>query len=195
MYNLIVPDALATEFATVKAIWAVDAKTRCVDALILTWVKYEKQTRRLFTYLVLQHPELDDQARAEVDSAIAGNNRLYPRQCLSGIEALGGQSMAVLLGPTYAQLSSHITRIQGYRNKIFHGQLTGRKLTALQLSADVHHLIAWVDALGVTALRAFGYDGLARNTRRLAGTRPAQHLNFPFNTSAEFSTWLRRLTG
>lgn len=53
MTTLVTPGALTNEFATVEAIWGLThATTRGVDALILTWVKYEKQTRRYFSFLV-----------------------------------------------------------------------------------------------------------------------------------------------
>lgn len=58
MRKLSIPAALKQEFATVEAIWHSGAETRRVDALLLCWIKYEKQLRRLFCFLVFQHSRI-----------------------------------------------------------------------------------------------------------------------------------------
>jgi hypothetical protein len=193
MDTFAIPAALKTEFATVEALWALPAETRNVDALILTWVKYEKQTRRLFSFLVLQNPDFDDAARQAVTAAIVGNDRLYPHHFLWGIEVLAGRTVHDLMGALHAELSSHVHRIQNYRNKIFHGQLTGQSLNGVQLKADTERLIAWIEALAVAGTRTFGYDGLERNTKQVADLRKPQNVRYPFRTTAEFEAWLTRL--
>jgi hypothetical protein len=59
MLKLNIPETLRVEFSTVQALWDSEAETRRVDALILSWTKYEKQLRRLFCFLVFQHPKID----------------------------------------------------------------------------------------------------------------------------------------
>lgn len=107
-----IPPALQAEFATVQALWAVPANTRAVDALILTWVKYEKQARRLFSFLIFQHPEFHGAAKDALLAAILRAERLYPHKLLWGIEAMAGRSMADLMGAPHAELSPHVRRIQ-----------------------------------------------------------------------------------
>ena len=51
MRQLIIPGKLKEEFATVEALWNTTAETKRVDCLVLSWVKYEKQLRRLFSFL------------------------------------------------------------------------------------------------------------------------------------------------
>ena len=46
---LILPPCMKVEFATLEAVWHSTAQTRRVDALVLAWVKYEKQLRRFFS--------------------------------------------------------------------------------------------------------------------------------------------------
>lgn len=53
MLKLIVPKALEQEFATVEALWHATGETGRVDALLLSWVKYEKQLWRLFASLFI----------------------------------------------------------------------------------------------------------------------------------------------
>ena len=43
MRKLRIPESLKEEFETVELIWQSNAKTRRVDALLLCWIKYEKQ--------------------------------------------------------------------------------------------------------------------------------------------------------
>jgi len=91
MTALAIPAALKDEFATVEAIWGLThASTRGLDALILTWVKYEKQTRRLFSFLVLQHFGEDSVAQAAVKRAILASVRESSRATVRAEGARSG---------------------------------------------------------------------------------------------------------
>lgn len=195
MTALAIPDALKDEFTTVQAIWRLThASTRGLDALILTWVKYEKQTRRLFSFLVQQHFGGDSAAQSAVQVAILANRKLNPKSHLDGIVRMAGSTESELIGPSHARLSPEIERIHQNRNKILHGQLTGKRLDVTRLEADVVHVMTWMAALAATGTREFGYDGLERNTARLARTRSARINPYPFTTAADFQTWLTALT-
>jgi hypothetical protein len=63
MERLVVPALLKEEFRTVEAIWNLKAATPYLDALILSWVKYEKQLRKLFGFLLYQHELATDRSR------------------------------------------------------------------------------------------------------------------------------------
>lgn len=194
MTALIIPAALKDEFVTVEAIWELSASTRGLDALILTWVKYEKQTRKLFGYLVQQHFGPDTAAQAAVRATILANRQLNPKSHLAGIVSMAGNTEMDLIGAAHAQLAPEIERIHRLRNKLLHGQLTGQKLDAVRLEADVLYVIAWMSALADAGTREFGYNGLERNTKRLAALRPARIARYPFTSVADFETWLTNLT-
>src|SRR5437867_3011469 len=174
MRKLTIPEALKTEFASVEAIWDTSGETRRVDALVLSWVKYEKQLRRLFSFFVFQHPKITASTLDAVIAAFAENRNLYPETFISGIKALGVAPLPKLLGSSYTKLWSEITRIKKYRNKLMHGQLTGQGIKSPQLEQDVIHIIDWISAVAHAADATFGYDGLRRNTsmwqQRLAPT-------------------------
>ena len=194
MRKLIVPEALKTEFATVEAIWDTDGETRRVDALVLSWVKYEKQLRRLFSFFVFQHPKITANTLDAVILAFADNRNLYPETFISGIKALGVTPLPKLLGNSHAQLWSEITRIKKYRNKLMHGQLTGQGIKSPQLERDVIHIINWISAVAQAADAAFGYDGLRRNTYVAAKASANLHVqNYPFSTPTELKAWLSKL--
>lgn len=195
MLELIIPQKLKIEFATVEAIFCTSAETRRVDSLMLCWVKYEKQLRRLFCFLIFQHPNFKAEEINKAIEIISKSNRIYPETFINGIQKLGVRSIPDLLGNSYAELWSHILRIKKYRNKIMHGQLTGLGISATQLEQDVVHLIQWVSSLADAADSTFGYDGLRRNTY-IAAKKNAVIVveNYPFDTPAAFDLWLAELS-
>jgi len=194
MRKLTIPEALKTEFATVEAIWGTDGETRRVDALVLSWVKYEKQLRRLFSFFVFQHPKITASTLDAVIAAFADNRNLSPETCISGIKDLGVTPLPKLLGSSYAQLWAEIKRIKKNRNKLIHGQITGKGIKSPQLEQDVIHLVNWISAVAQAADAAFGYDGLRRNTY-VAAKASANILvqNYPFSTPSELKIWLSKL--
>jgi hypothetical protein len=195
MLTLIIPEPLIEEFATVDTLWRSTGKTRRVDALMLSWVKYEKQLRRLFCFLIYQHPDIGSDRIDEVIAVLAENRRLYPETFIAGIAALGVTPVPDLLGTHYAQLWKEIVRIKSYRNKLMHGQITGQNVKSPQLERDVIWIMEWVGCLAAAAEATFGYDGLKRNTYRTArGTSKISVSRYPFTTSADFKDWLYELT-
>ena len=194
MRKLTIPEALQVEFATIEALWHSSAETRRVDALLLSWVKYEKQMRRLFSFFVLQHPKITASTLDSVITAFADNKNLCPETFLSGIKELGVATPSKLLGSDHAQLWSEMKRIKKHRNKLMHGQLTGQKISSPQLEQDVIHIINWISAVAKATDEHFGYDGLRRNTYAAAKASTTLHVkSYPFSTPAELKTWLSTL--
>lgn len=194
MRKLEIPPALKIEFATVEVIWHSTAETRRVDALLLSWVKYEKQLRRLFSFFIFQHPKITADKIDSVISAFAGNRNLCPETFISGISSLGVTPLPKLLGDIHTKLWPEITRIKKYRNKIMHGQHTGEGITSLQLEYDVILLVTWISSLAQAALHTYGYDGIKRKTY-IAAKQSAKISveKYPFSTPDELKTWLSTL--
>ena len=196
MKTLNLPLSLQGEFATVDALWDCNGMTKRVDALLLCWIKYEKQLRRLFSFLVYQHPYITKATVESIISVLVNNNKLYPKTFMKGIEELKVASVPQLLGTKYAKLEPEIQRINGYRNKLMHGQITGQNITSRQIERDVHHLIDWVATLATAADAEFGYDGIRRNTYHSAKTVAKSAVEaYPFNSAREFETWLNWVAG
>jgi hypothetical protein len=195
MLEMVIPAALRQEFDSVETLWRSTGETRRVDALVLSWVKYEKQLRRLFCFLVFQHPKITGDTIDAIIAVLAENRQLYPGTFIAGIEALGVTSVPKLLGSSYAALSREMTRIKKYRNKLMHGQITGQIIKSPQLERDVLWVVEWVSCLAAAAENRFGYDGLKRNTYRAAkATTRIAVAEYPFQTSAELKLWLSGLT-
>jgi hypothetical protein len=88
-----------------------------------------------------------------------------------------------------------VERIKNYRNKLIHGQVSGQGIKSLQLERDVIWIIEWIDCLATAAESAFGYNGLKRNTYRLAKSVAKVPVSkYPFRTPAELKRWLFELT-
>ena len=195
MRKLEIPEPLKIEFATIEALWKSDAKTRRVDALLLSWIKYEKQLRRLFCFLVFQHPNIGQKEIDQMIAVIAANGQLFPETLIAGIQELGVKPVSDLLDTRWTALSTELTRIKGYRNKLIHGQMTGLGLTSDRLERDVIVMVDWIHSLGEAARKEYGYDGVGRNTFRhskAGGTQIVQR--YPFNTPEEFGRWLKGLS-
>lgn len=192
MLKLVIPPALKQEFVTVEAIWTSGGETRRVDSLLLSWIKYEKQLRRLFCFLVFQHPSITEKTINSVISVMAQNNSLYPETFIRGIRALGVMSVPALVGQNHSQLSAEVARIKKYRNKLMHGQATGLSIQSAQLERDVKWMVRWIAELAAGADAAFGYDGLRRNTFRAAkASANIAVATYPFSSATTFGTWLR----
>ena len=194
MRKLTIPDLLKIEFETIESLWSTNAETRRVDCLILSWVKYEKQLRRLFSFFIFQHPKITANKINDVIAAFAENRNLYPETFIEGIEQLGVMPVQKIMGNSFKTLWPEIKRIKKYRNKIMHGQHTGQGIQSTQLEKDVIHIINWISALAEAADTVYGYDGLKRKTyvaAKSSGNISVQ--DYPFSNPVELKKWLSTL--
>lgn len=74
--------------------------------------------------------------------------------------------VADLVGPEYAALRPMLNEAIDIRNKVFHGQLTGRSLRRTDLLEYVRDIRRWCELLAESARREIGYDGFMRNSFR-----------------------------
>jgi hypothetical protein len=194
MRKLEIPSALQEEFETVQILWTSEARTRRVDALALSWIKYEKQLRRLFSFFVFQHPKISKGQLDAVISVFADSRNLYPETFIAGIKELGVTPIQDLMGDSYRRLWPELKRIKRYRNKILHGQNTGENIKSTALERDVVLLVDWISSLANVSRAAFGYDGLKRNTFSAAKAASLTAKNpYPFSTPSELKDWLGTL--
>ncbi len=182
---------LRDEFVTVDAVLVSGGQTSRVDAFILTWVKMEKQLRRLFCFLVFQHPNFSDKNIDAVIKVITDNTSLYYSSFIRCIDKLGPFCVRDLIGSKYDYLIAEIKRIQNYRNKILHGQITGQNITSRQLERDVTILRDWISLLASSSSSKLGYNGVGRNTfRKAKAALPILKDRYPFENVQQFKQWL-----
>jgi hypothetical protein len=188
-------DDLAAELATVDAVMNSRGMTRRVDALALLWIKVEKQLRRLFCYVVYQHPGIDSTNIDEYVEILVANRDLYPETFVKCFNALSPQPLCSIVGPEYATLWNELGRIKRYRNKLLHGQITGLRISSPQLERDGKLLRRWLTVVATSCETAIGYNGVGRNTFRKA--KAGLHVGpsaYPWTEAASFRTWLTTQT-
>jgi hypothetical protein len=95
------------------------------------------------------------------------------------------------VGPSHDDLSKKLKEISKYRDKIMHGQVSGRDIKAEELRTDILTLIDWINLLGEGAHAAFGYDGLKRNTYKQAKKCVANvAAKYPFDKPVSMLQWI-----
>jgi hypothetical protein len=161
--------AIDDEFQTVDLILGSDATTRNVDAFCLTWIKFERQLRRLMANILYQataFPEHDRNAKEALRAALLAKSNIKHDHFIGGIRKLTGQSTRDIIGERYRELRTGINTAYGFRNKIIHGQQTGHSLDGDQLAASLGHVREWCTILAREGVLRFGYDGFSRNSLR-----------------------------
>ena len=155
-----IPKLLEIEFEAVSTLLDSQCKTKTVDALILCLVKYEKQLRRLYFFLALEFSNLSGD---EIVNAIQEDRHLYAGNFMEGIKLLSGCEISNIVGDKFKSLIDRMIKVECYRNKLVHGQLTGKSLDSSALEILVKDVINWVDALAAGAKAKFNFDGVDKD--------------------------------
>lgn len=148
-----------------------ESSTRGVDAFSLALIRSERQIRRIFTNLVFQASAFGRKDVNDLKNTLTSRRHLYFRHFMVAFEGLVGIPISDLVAD-YDRLSKQLEVAEGYRNKLFHGQLTGDSLTTdclLSLEGDVR---AWCYSLADNAHERFGYDGFSGGTSFIKNDRP-----------------------
>lgn len=168
-------DNLAEEFATVDLLLPSKTRTGRTDAFIISWVKVEKQIRRLFVYTVFQF-ECFSEAKKDKDGIrdlISANRSLYLPHFVKGFNELSPRSLKSIVGNKYQKSLGEISRIKPYRDKILHGQLTNDSLDSAKLQKEVKILQEWVSLIAEKLWDEIEYDGLSNSFTK------SQSVKFP----------------
>lgn len=154
------------EFETVDILLRSEAETLGVDAFALSLIKAERQIRKLFTFLMYQYPVFSSSDFTSFRNTLAANNRVYFDGFVKGIDKLYPRTVKDLIGKEYDRLLASINRAIEYRNKIFHGQVTKKRLSRHDLLRFASDIRLWCETLAQEAEKEFGYDGFGRNSLR-----------------------------
>lgn len=152
------------EFRTVELITASSAETRGVDAFALSLIKAERQIRKLVTHLIFQFPCFTSNEVSVLKEKLAENRRVYFEGMIKGFDALYPESVESIVGGKYEILRPKLLEAIQHRNKLFHGQLTNKKLSREDLISYVANIKEWCQLLAAGAQREIGYDGFGRNS-------------------------------
>ncbi|RWE30478.1 hypothetical protein [Mesorhizobium sp.] len=161
--------AIDLEFETVDLILKSDARTKSVDAFCLTWIKFERQLRKLTANILYQatvFQESDRTAKEALRAALLAKNNIKHDHFMGGIRKLTGQTMKDIIGDRHKELRKAVNLAYGFRNKILHGQQTGQNLDKEQLVSSQNYVRDWCTLLAREGTARFGYDGFARDSLR-----------------------------
>ncbi len=159
-YNM----SFCNEFSTIDVLKASCAETRGVDAFSLSLIKAERQIRKLVTHLVFQYPCFTRRDISSLRDQLATNNKVYFKGMIRGFDVIYPKTVKELIGDNYQYLQDEINDAAQYRNKIFHGQLTNKRLSRNDLFSYVNKISEWCCLLAEGAEKEIGYDGFARNS-------------------------------
>ena len=159
--------SVTDEFATVDILVKSVTTTGRTDAFVISWVKIEKQARRIFSYLVYQFPAFTKLDTKDIESTISSKRNLYLETFIRGFDRLYPTSFSDIVGAAdYTTFITELNRIKQYRNKILHGQPTGLRLTSDQLTKEIMLMKDWCSLVAEKMDGEIGFDGLTRYSFR-----------------------------
>jgi hypothetical protein len=89
---------ISDEFTTVDLLLESKAESRGVDAFALSFIKVERQLRRLLTYLVFQSDALSERDVKNLQNALADRRRVYLNHLMVAWDELCEILLADLVG-------------------------------------------------------------------------------------------------
>ncbi len=97
---------------------------------------------------------------------MAKNKKIYSKHFIIGIDSILENSFESVYGELYKNDIEAINKLYPYRNKIFHGQISGESLKESDLLEKVDLIKSMVSKLFTAFWNLIGYDGFSRNSLR-----------------------------
>ncbi|MFZ3078361.1 MAG: hypothetical protein WA109_01635 [Bellilinea sp.] len=195
-YNKQFPNSVYNEFKTVEILVNSSYTTGRTDAFVIAWVKSERQVRRIFSYLIYQYPVFEKKDVSSLIQAIASKNNLYFNDFIDGFNRLYPKTYKDIIGTSYDSLKADLDRINGFRNKIFHGQPTGHSLSTSQLCVEIVKIQNWCFEVAEKMQSEIGYDGFTRNSyRKSANENLASSYKMQIKSLDEITAFLTKRKG
>lgn len=118
--------------------------------------------------MVFQHPEFNLSHYQKILDVIATKGDLYFVNFIKGFDGIYPLTFESIVGSAlYKQfLSTDFPRITKLRNKILHGQPTGKNLSASDLKSEIEVMQKWCQAVSESMMKEIGFDGLEWNSFR-----------------------------
>ena len=187
--------AFELEFATVNIVQESGAVTAQTDAYVLSWVKLEKQCRKLFSFIVFQLPVFDSSHVHDIIKVISENRNLYWWNFIRGFDLLYQVKLSEIIGPNYDDSLRQIKHIEKVRHKVLHGQLTGDDVNADELIEYIQAIRGWCFQVAQHMFSEIGYDGFSRPSFTKSGmTKISDRLSKTVTNCAELKKFLGELT-
>jgi len=180
------------DFLTVDLLVKSNSKTGRTDAFIVAYTKLERQARRIFTYIIYQYPAFSFRNYREIVDTIASKAYLDFPKFLKGFDALYPMSIESIVGSSLytSFIGTDFQRIKGYRNKIIHGQITGRNLNPDDLKKEIGIISNWCSKLAESMMTIISYDGFSDSIRKSTRKDFTSSYKISISTSQELDTFI-----
>mgnify|MGYP005840626175 CR=1 FL=1 len=178
------------EFETIELILDSQMETRGVDAFILSWIKAEKQIRRIFTFLIFQNDLYTISDCNTLRKILADNYGVYFRGFVKGINLILPSTIKDIYGSEYDKDIAYLFEFTNDRNKIFHGQITANGLSRIDLLERVNHIKKWSETLGNKLIEEIGYDGFSDSFNKTTLSLNLRNLD-KFETFEKYKNFIK----
>lgn len=181
------------EFSTVDILLKSESETRAVDSFALSLMKVERQMRRIFTFLIFQHDNYCNRDGTKLRQVLVDNSEMYFDNFIKGIDLILHKTVADIYGQGYNDDFNQIKEITSVRNKIFHGQVTGKKLTRAELIERVNLMRKWCKNIADKFKEEIKYDGFGRNAYQKAEGKLNLKNSESFDTVDNYKNFLKTI--
>lgn len=182
------------EFKTVDLILESDSVTKYIDSFCLSLIKSEKQVRKIFTYLIFQHPNLTKSDIVELRKALADNKGVYFRHFILGINNIYAKPFAEIYGENFDSDFTFINdEFKKIRDKVFHGQITEEGKDEKDLSDAIEKIREWSLQVNNNFQNEIGFGGFERNSFQKRGEayKDIENINLDkYGTISNYSSLL-----
>lgn len=183
-----------TEFKTVEILLKSDFETRAIDAFSISLIKVERQIRRIFTFLIYQSDSYKKGDGIRLRKILADNKKIYLKHFIKGIDTVYPKTVEQIYGNKYSQDLKMIEEITKDRNKIFHGQVTDKRLSRKDLIDRVKLMEKWCENMAQKFLIEIGYDGFGRNAYRKSSAKLNLINSDKFDTFEKYADFLKKIS-
>lgn len=181
------------EFQPVDHILRSDHRTKGVDAFTLTYLRAERQVRKLFTHLVFQSEAFNLGNSQALREALYRAPDVSFKKLSNGIHQLAGVAVPDLVGGEFGRLFTVLREAKQYRDKLFHGQLPDQYLSTekfFELEADIR---SWCRLLATGAERDIGYGGFGDSHSKRGRAQIVKRVTGLLPDIAAYGEFLKRL--
>lgn len=181
------------EFKTVDSLLESNFETRAIDAFVISLIKVERQIRRIFTFLIYQNENYKRSDGIKLRETLANNNKIYLKHFIKGIDKCYSKTVEQVYGKDYSNDLKVIDEITKDRNKIFHGQVTNKRLNREDLIKKTNLMKKWCNNLADKFLGEIGYDGFGRNAYRKSKAKINLVDTNEFDTLEKYVDFLKKI--